>query len=112
MTGGGLLLFAGILRLGWGLTPWPYPKEGAPLIQTGPFALVRHPMYSGGLLLALGWVLFIKGWLTRGYVAVLFLLLDIKSLREEAWLMERFPTYAVYQRRVPETYSVHLLIQS
>jgi protein-S-isoprenylcysteine O-methyltransferase Ste14 len=92
MAGGGLLFFAGLLRLGRGLTPLPYPKEGAPFIQTGPYALVRHPMYCGGLLLALGWALFIQGCLALGYVAVLFLLLDIKSRREEAWLMERFPT--------------------
>ena len=34
--------------------------------------MVRHPMYSGGLVLALGWALFVRGWLTLGYVAALF----------------------------------------
>jgi protein-S-isoprenylcysteine O-methyltransferase Ste14 len=96
MTGGGVLLVAGLVRLGRGLTPLQYPKEGAELVQTGPFALVRHPMYGGGLLLAL----IIHSWLTLGYVAVLFAFLDAKSRREERWLAERFPTYASYQRRV------------
>jgi protein-S-isoprenylcysteine O-methyltransferase Ste14 len=100
ILGGGLLLFTGLLRLGRGLTPLPYPKEGGPLVQTGPYALVRHPMYSGGLFLALGWAFFIQGWVTLVYVAALFILLDIKSRREEAWLAKKFPTYMDYQRRV------------
>jgi protein-S-isoprenylcysteine O-methyltransferase Ste14 len=100
MVVGGALLVAGLLRLGRGLTPLPYPKEGADLIETGPFALVRHPMYSGGIGLAFGWALYVQGWLTLGYVVALFALLDAKSRREERWLAEKFPAYAAYQRRV------------
>jgi protein-S-isoprenylcysteine O-methyltransferase Ste14 len=100
MAVGGALLVAGLVRLGSGLTPLPYPKAGATLVQTGPFALVRHPMYSGGLVLALGWALYVQGWLTLGYVVALFVFLDGKSRREERWLAERFPEYAAYQRRV------------
>lgn len=100
MVAGSALLVAGLIRLGRGLTPLPYPKDGATLVQTGSFALVRHPMYSGGLVLALGWALYVQGWLTLGYVVVLFVFLDVKSRREERWLAERFPTYAAYQQRV------------
>jgi protein-S-isoprenylcysteine O-methyltransferase Ste14 len=100
MAGGGAMFFAGILRLGRGLTPLPYPKDGAGLVQTGPFALVRHPIYSGGIVLALGWALWVQSWLTLGYVAVVFVFLDAKSRREEIWLAEKFPAYATYQRRV------------
>ena len=100
MIAGGALFVAGLARLGRGLTPLPYPKDGAELVQTGPFALVRHPIYSGGIVLALGWALFVQGWLTLGYLAVLFIFLDAKSRREENWLAEKFPAYAAYQRRV------------
>jgi protein-S-isoprenylcysteine O-methyltransferase Ste14 len=100
IVGGGGLLLAGLVGLGSGLTPLPYPKEGAGLVQSGPFALVRHPMYSGGLVLALGCALCTGSWLTLGYVAVLFVFLDLKSRREERWLTERFPEYAHYRRRV------------
>jgi protein-S-isoprenylcysteine O-methyltransferase Ste14 len=100
MICGGGLLIAGMVRLGRGLRPLPYPKDGAELVQTGPYALVRHPMYCGGLMLGLGWALFIHGWLTLGYAVALFAFLDVKSRREERWLAERFPTYASYQRRV------------
>jgi protein-S-isoprenylcysteine O-methyltransferase Ste14 len=97
---GGSLFVAGLLRLGPGLTPLPYPKDGAEFVQTGPFALVRHPIYSGGLVLALGWALNVQSWLTLGYVAALFVFLDVKSRREERWLAEKFPAYTAYQRRV------------
>jgi protein-S-isoprenylcysteine O-methyltransferase Ste14 len=100
MVVGGVLFVVGLVRLGRGLTPLPYPKDGAELIQTGPFALVRHPIYSGALVLALGWALYVQGWLTLGYVVVLFVFLDVKSRREERWLAEKFPAYAAYQRRV------------
>jgi protein-S-isoprenylcysteine O-methyltransferase Ste14 len=100
MLAGGGFLVAGLIRLGHGLTPLPYPKDGATLADTGPYALVRHPMYGGGLLLALGWALFVRGWLTLGYVVLLFVFLDFKSRREEMWLVEKFPAYPDYQRRV------------
>jgi protein-S-isoprenylcysteine O-methyltransferase Ste14 len=100
MVLGGVLFFSGIVYLGRGLTPLPYPREGAKLIESGPFALVRHPIYSGGLVLCLGWALYVQGWLTLGYVIALLVILDAKARREEKWLVERFPAYAMYQQQV------------
>jgi protein-S-isoprenylcysteine O-methyltransferase Ste14 len=97
---GGAFFLAGLFRLGSALTPLPYPKDGAPLVQTGPFALVRHPIYSGGLIGAIGIALIVSGWLTFLYVAALFVLLDVKSRQEERWLAQKFPEYRDYQRRV------------
>lgn len=98
--GGISLLLAGLSRLGPNLTPLPYPKADATLVQTGPYRLVRHPMYAGGLVLAYGWALIVSGWLTLGYATVLLIFLDIKSTREERWLAEKFPDYPDYRRRV------------
>jgi protein-S-isoprenylcysteine O-methyltransferase Ste14 len=100
MVAGSTLLLAGLVKLGPGLTPLPYPKDGAQLVETGAFGLVRHPMYSGGLVLALGWALCMRSWLTLAYVVVLFVFLDLKSRREEKWLAGKYPAYAHYQRRV------------
>ncbi len=99
ILGGGLLFF-GIGRLGRALTPLPYPRDGATLVDTGPYALVCHPMYGGGLVLAFGWALCVRSWLTVAYALVLFVFLDLKSRREEKWLREKFPAYCDYQRRV------------
>ena len=43
----------------WGLrasfSPFPRPVEGAALVQTGAYRLIRHPIYSGVVLAGLGW---------------------------------------------------------
>ena len=99
LTGAALIL-AGFLKLGKNLTPLPYPKEHAALIETGPYRIVRHPIYSGGIIMAFGWALWINGWLTIVYAAILLIFLDIKSRREEQWLKDKFADYAQYQERV------------
>ena len=97
---GTVLCGAAALHLGTNLTPLPHPKDDATLVTGGLYRLVRHPIYFGVLLLAFGWALFVQGWLTLGYAALLFVFFDIKSRKEEAWLMARFPEYAAYRRRV------------
>jgi protein-S-isoprenylcysteine O-methyltransferase Ste14 len=100
LIGGLCLAAAGAVRLGKALTPLPYPGAGAVLHETGPYRIVRHPMYSGVLLAAFGWALLCRGWLTLAYVLGGCVFIDFKVRREEAWLVERFPDYAAYQRRV------------
>jgi protein-S-isoprenylcysteine O-methyltransferase Ste14 len=94
------LLLAGSFGLGPNLTPLPFPRADAILVQTGPYRIVRHPMYAGGIALAYGWALFVRGWLTLGYATVLLVFLEVKASREERWLSDRFPDYPDYQRRV------------
>lgn len=100
MLGGGGLLLTALFRLGPNLTPLPYPRTNANLVVTGPYRLVRHPIYAGGIALAFGWAFVVHGWLTLVYATLLFIFLDIKSTREERWLTDRFPAYPDYQRRV------------
>jgi protein-S-isoprenylcysteine O-methyltransferase Ste14 len=100
MVAGGGLFLAGAFRLGANLTPLPYPKDHATLVQSGPYALVRHPIYAGGIMLAFGWALVVRGWLTLVYAAAILIFFEVKSAREERWLVERFPEYPDYQRRV------------
>ncbi len=100
LIAGGCMFVAGLFKLGSGLTPLPYPRPHAILIQTGPYRLVRHPIYTGGIALAFGWAFIVCGWLTLCYAAVLLIFLDIKSSREELWLMEKFEGYRDYQKRV------------
>jgi protein-S-isoprenylcysteine O-methyltransferase Ste14 len=100
MCAGGVLFLAGLIRQGRSLTVSARPRDGAALIQDGPYAVVRHPMYSGLLALACGWALFLQSWLTLAYAAALFVVLDLKARREERWLLERFAAYGEYRRRV------------
>jgi protein-S-isoprenylcysteine O-methyltransferase Ste14 len=100
LIGGASLGAAGVAKLGAALTPLPYPSSTAVLRETGVYRLVRHPMYCGVIVAALGWALFRQGWLTLGYVLLGWAFLEVKVRREERWLLERFPAYAAYQRRV------------
>ena len=101
MLGGVGLTLAGGLWLGRrNLTPVPCPREGGTLVDSGPFAVVRHPMYGGGILFAFGWAIYVRGPLTLAYAVALLVFADVKARREERWLREAFPGYMAYQRRV------------
>ena len=78
-------------------------KADHKIIDTGPYAMVRHPIYTG-LLLALGATAALKAT----FAALLgFLLFDVgfylKARIEERWLSGELgeQAYADYQRRVP-----------
>jgi len=100
LTLGIVLSIAAAVHLGANLTPLPHPKDDASFVASGPYRVVRHPMYGGVILLALGWAFHVEGLLTLGYAALTVLFFDIKTRREENWLMQRFPEYAAYRRRV------------
>ena len=92
----------GATSLGPNLTPATQPGERAVLVQTGPYRLVRHPVYLGVTLILAG-----TGWLYAnpaiaalvGLVALLFF--GEKAAVEERWMRSRFPEYAEYASRVP-----------
>ncbi len=95
-----IFLLKGLLDLGSNLTPLPYPKEEGNLVQTGIYSTVRHPLYTGLILAALGWTIFQLSLSHLLGTAVLFAFLDAKATREEAWLSQKYPDYYDYQSRV------------
>jgi len=77
-------------------------KEGHELIDTGPYALVRHPIYTGLLVAIFGSAVARSEW--RGALAVLIASAALwrKFRLEERWMTERFgEQYVAYRRRVP-----------
>jgi protein-S-isoprenylcysteine O-methyltransferase Ste14 len=98
---GGALAVGGLIALGQrNLTALPYPKEGGSLVEAGPYAITRNPIYSGLIFGAFGWGLWLHAPLTLLFAVALFVLFDRKSRKEEAWLIERHPEYLDYCRRV------------
>jgi protein-S-isoprenylcysteine O-methyltransferase Ste14 len=101
IAGGVALIGGGIVGLRRQLTAFPRPVADSRLIEDGAFGVVRHPMYGGGFLFALGWGLLTASVPTLVCAFLLALFFDLKSRREEAWLAEAFPDYADYRRRTP-----------
>ena len=99
LASGLALLVAAAVQLGAALTPFPAPRAGQELQTGGAFALARHPMYGGGILIALGWTILFASLVGLLCTAALALFLAVKARREEAWLVERVPGYGEYCRR-------------
>jgi len=97
---GGVMGTAGILALGSNLTAFPKPIEGGTLVTKGMYSLVRHPIYSGLILGTSGLGIFRESLLGIGLAVVLFIFFDLKSRREEKWLVEAYPGYVDYRKRV------------
>jgi protein-S-isoprenylcysteine O-methyltransferase Ste14 len=101
MLAGAPLAVGGLRSLGGdNLTALPHPTETARFVERGPYKIVRHPIYSGLILGAWGWGLYQHSWLVLAYAAALAVLFDLKTRREERWLLERFSEYAQYRERV------------
>lgn len=95
---GGLVLLLALLQLNKNLSPFPTPKTNGKLIVIGLYRWVRHPIYSGILLLAFGYALFSES-LNRLLIAFsLLVLFYFKSTYEEKLLNQKFPNYKNYKQ--------------
>ena len=61
--------------------------------------MVRHPIYGGLVLGAIGWGLAMAAPLAIAAGALLGVFFDLKSRREEAWLTGRYAEYPAYRAR-------------
>ena len=77
-------------------------KQEHELITSGPYAIVRHPIYTGLLLALIGTAMARAEW--RGLLAVLIATAALwrKFRVEERWMTEQFgQQYKAYGARVP-----------
>ena len=76
----------------------PTPKSWGVLITTGPYRLIRHPMYTSVMLGAASLALMADPLLGWSAWTALALVLLVKSILEERWLREVHPGYSSYSR--------------
>ena len=82
--------------------PW-MKKKGKILIKTGPYAIVRNPLYIGNIIIATGLSIFSELiWIVPLIILYLFILYHLVALFEEKKLLKRWGTeYSTYLSEVP-----------
>ena len=76
-------------------------KAGHELIVSGPYALARHPIYTGFLVALTGTVIAAGYWRGIAGFAVIAIALSVKIGQEERLMVQTFPEqYPAYRKRV------------
>jgi protein-S-isoprenylcysteine O-methyltransferase Ste14 len=75
-------------------------EQGQQVVSNGPYAWMRHPMYSGALVLFVGTPLALGSLWGLLVVPLLVLVLAWRILNEEEVLARDLPGYTAYQRQV------------
>ncbi len=71
------------------------------VIETGPYAVVRHPMYAGALVLILGIPLALGSWVGLATFAPFVVVLALRLREEERFLAAQLKGYAEYCAKTP-----------
>ncbi len=71
------------------------------VITTGPYSVVRHPMYAGAGLMLLASPLALGSWLALPLALLLILVIVARLLDEEKFLSAQLSGYEAYRQQVP-----------
>jgi len=80
------------------LTPFPRPNPGAAIIESGPYRVVRHPIYAGGIL-SFGGISLALSPAALAVTGVLAIVWALKAQVEETFLRAADPGYVAYTER-------------
>lgn len=75
-------------------------ERGHRVVDTGPYSLVRHPMYAGAIPFFVGTALLLGSWWGLAVTPLLAVLLAVRALLEERTLAAELPGYRDYAARV------------
>jgi protein-S-isoprenylcysteine O-methyltransferase Ste14 len=95
---GFLVIVIAILQLNKNLTPFPTPKDNGVLINTGLYKYVRHPIYSGIFLAAIGIAFYTGSYWQLAISFFLLILFYYKSKYEESLLIHKYKDYENYRK--------------
>jgi len=92
--------FAGLVLRAWAAG---HLEKNQDLAQSGPYAHVRNPLYLGTLTVAAGFVIASRRWELAALFAAVFGLVYLPVVElEEQHLLNLFPAFEDYARRVPK----------
>jgi protein-S-isoprenylcysteine O-methyltransferase Ste14 len=101
------LIVAAMLFMGWVLRVNEFAgrtiqvEENQRVIDTGPYGFVRHPLYSGSLLMFLATPLALGSWVALPLFALLIPFYVLRLMNEELRLTRELKGYAAYCKRTP-----------
>jgi protein-S-isoprenylcysteine O-methyltransferase Ste14 len=105
---GSLLVWAGILgtglfrrTLGSAWTAHTTVSHDLPLVDSGPYSVVRHPIYAAAIGLYAGLGLLFPAWWIALAALVVVAGYILKTRDEDAYLRKHLPGYSAYTQRVP-----------
>src|SRR5262249_36036193 len=75
-------------------------SEGQKVITTGPYAVVRHPMYAGAGILVIFTSIALGSWFGIPFAILLMLVIVVRLLDEEKFLAANLNGYNEYQQAV------------
>jgi protein-S-isoprenylcysteine O-methyltransferase Ste14 len=75
-------------------------EENQKVISTGPYAIVRHPMYVGTIVMVIGIALGLGSWWALLFLVIQMFVLPIRILDEERLLKKDLPGYTEYAQKV------------
>ena len=99
ITGILIILWAVLIMRPHRVSPLPDLRRNARLVTNGPYRYVRHPMYTGVILIATAWLLDHITLTRTGAWLILLSDLVAKAIYEETLLRKRFPDYSAYKRQ-------------
>lgn len=105
------ILWQIIELLGFGLAIWaiavmqkskiniaPQPRRNAVLVKNGPYAIIRHPMYSSIIIAITPLIITHWDFYRFSFLMFLYANLIVKLLFEETLLLEYFSEYKEYKK--------------
>jgi protein-S-isoprenylcysteine O-methyltransferase Ste14 len=75
-------------------------ERGQSIVTTGPYAVVRHPMYAGASIYMIGMALLLGSWIGLAVVLPFVAILSIRIGLEERTLRGAFADYDSYAARI------------
>jgi len=93
---GGYLMIFWVLKVNRFAASTVQVEAGQPVISRGPYGVVRHPMYSGAILLFLFTPLALGSYWTLPAFVLVVPLIVLRLLNEEKVLRQDLPGYAEY----------------
>lgn len=108
-----LILKGMFLRMGARGHKKTHSQKGKGLVMTGPYTLVRNPMYLGTFIVGLGFTFIVWPWWTWPVFAVLFYMRFIRQIKiEERYLSQIFGReFEAYCQAVPRLWPTWKVIK-